>query len=50
MEDAARPRILLIAGVALVAIALVLIILIIRRARDTSGPSLITRSMGNRKK
>ncbi len=48
-EVAPRPKSLLVAGIALGVIALVLIYLIVRRSRDTSGPSLITRSMGNRK-
>lgn len=45
-----RPKLFLIAGLALVAIALGLIVLLVRRARSPSGPSLITTSMDNRKK
>ncbi|HEX3800661.1 MAG TPA: hypothetical protein VH413_18350 [Verrucomicrobiae bacterium] len=48
-QTAARPKILLIAGAVLAAIAIALIVIIILRSRET-GPSLITRSMGNRKK
>jgi hypothetical protein len=44
-EVASRPRILLIAGVTLVFVAILLILLMIRRARGPSGPSLITKSM-----
>jgi hypothetical protein len=46
----ARPVALLIAAITLVVVALGLIVLMLRRARTTSGPSLITRSMMNRRK
>jgi hypothetical protein len=45
----ARPKALLIAAITLVAVALGLIVLMFRRARTTSGPSLITRSINRRK-
>jgi hypothetical protein len=45
----AHPRFLLIAGIILVVIAFILIAMIFLRSRET-GPSMITRSMGNRKK
>lgn len=45
-----RPKFFLIAGITLVLIALGLIALMVRRARTSSGPSLITTSMDNRKK
>lgn len=44
-EVASRPKMLLIAGVTLVFVAILLILLMIRRARGPSGPSLITKSM-----
>ena len=49
-EIAGRPKSLLIAVVGLVLVALLLTALIIRRHVAASGPSLITRSMGNKKK
>ncbi len=48
--SAGHPKSLLIAGLTLVVIAIVLVILMVRRSRDASGPSLITRSLGNKKK
>ena len=44
-----RPKFFLIAGITLVLIALGIIALLVRRARTSSGPSLISTSMDNRK-
>ena len=49
-NTASRPKLFLIAGLALVLIAIGIIALLVRRARTPSGPSLITTSMDNRRK
>jgi hypothetical protein len=45
-----RPKILLVGAISLFAVALVLLVFTLRRSRNASGPSLISRSMNNLRK
>lgn len=49
-ESTGRSNFLLIAGATLALIGVLLIVMMLRRERTPSGPSFITRSMGNRRK
>ncbi|HWF20490.1 MAG TPA: hypothetical protein VG754_14560 [Verrucomicrobiae bacterium] len=49
-ETTTSPKTFLIAGLALLLVGIVLIIVMVRRSRAASGPSLISQTMGNGKK